>query len=203
MTIKQVRTIVMTGMALFIAAPFSAAQALNLSESNGKAYMSGTLENGDEKQFAEFLAQPRAKPLRVLYLYSPGGKLVPAIMIGRMVRKAGLATAVNGTSEFCDSACTLIFAGGVRRHYINGDRVFEGDTGRTGLGFHPAWNRGYGTQASLRSDNGVDLMAKHYAAMGQPRAIELVRQAAFNTMFRPGGKTSLDYRIATSLRDPE
>lgn len=178
------------------------ARAIWLSESGGKAWLTGSIELGDEKRFKEFLEKPRSQPLRVLYLSSGGGHIRPAFAIGRMVRQAGLNTAVEAGSAACSSACTFIFAGGVHRHYVGGDGVFEGTTGLSGLGFHPA--RGVGSRVSepTLSQRGTDSIRAFYAEMGMPRATELMEKAAFNSMYRPNGATALALRIATSLTPP-
>ena len=180
----------------------SLAHAVSLSERGGTAYLSGPIEPGDDTALRAFLDRPRATPIRVLYLSSFGGHVGSAIAMSRLVRNARLSTAMNATSDVCDSACTLIFAGGIKRHYVKGERIYEGLTGLSGLGFHPAHARGAGVAPSLRSDEGTSRMARAYAEMGQPRAIELARQAAINTLYRPSGETALRLNIATSLAAP-
>jgi hypothetical protein len=178
------------------------AQAIWLSESGQTAWLTGSFETGDDDKFRAFLAQPRAQPIRVLYLSSHGGKITPAFEIGRMVRKAGITTAIQADSAVCSSACTFVFAGGVRRHNVNGNAVFEGMTSMSGLGFHPAHRPGDRVQASTMSDTGTSRIRAFYAEMGMPRASELMEKAAINTLYRPGGQTSLNLKIATSLTAP-
>lgn len=173
-----------------------------MAENGSVATLSGFFENGDEVRFKALLDRPRAAPLRVLYLNSPGGALKAGLDIGRLVRRAGLTTAVEADRHVCDSACTLAFAGGVRRHYVNGARIFEGMTAMTGLGFHPAWRRGNAVNPSLKSDEATSQVRAFYAEMGMPRAAELMDRAAINSMYRPSGRTSLALGIATSLSAP-
>lgn len=187
------------GLMLGSAAP---AQAIWLSESGGAAWLSGSIELGDEKHFQAFLERPRAQPLRVLYLSSGGGHVRPAFAIGRMVRQAGLITAVEAGSAACSSACTFIFAGGVRRHYIGGEGVFEGTTSLSGLGFHPARGVGNRVTEPVLNERGTGMMRAFYAEMGMPRATELMEKAAINTLYRPNGATALALRVATSLSPP-
>ncbi|MCA0423090.1 MAG: hypothetical protein LCH61_07150 [Proteobacteria bacterium] len=194
------RAILAMALAGTFIAPASA--TIYLSDSNGVGRLSGIFEPGDENAFATFLARPRERKLRVIYLDSTGGSIAAGIRIGRMIRKAGIATAVDADAARCDSACTLIFAGGVTRHYIGGDRVFEGFSARGGLGFHPAHLRDPAWTRAEFSQKGTDTMAAHYRAMGAPRTIELMQHAGFTSMFRPSGKTALDVRIATSLTAP-
>jgi hypothetical protein len=178
------------------------AQAIWLSESGGAAWLSGSIEIGDEKHFKEFLERPRAQPLRVLYLSSGGGHIQPAFAIGRMVRRAGLVTVVEAARTACSSACTFIFAGGARRHYVGGEAIFEGASELSGLGFHPARYANYRVGESTLSERGTASIRAFYAEMGMPRATELMEKAAFNSMYRPNGATALALRIATSLSPP-
>lgn len=185
--------------AVFHSAP---ASAIRLSQNGSHATLSGQIVEGDADRFRAFMARPQAKAIRVLHLNSEGGSLSEGIAIGKMVRKAKLATAVDGARVFCDSACTLIFAGGVRRHYVNGDQVYEGLQSFTGLGFHLSHTRGDRVRPSMKSHEGSARMIAFYAAMGVPAAAELCRRAAINTLFRPNGQTAMRLGIATSLLAP-
>lgn len=191
--------ILMAGAAAFVA---PARATIYFRESDGMAHVSGSFEPGDEALFAAFLVRPRARKLSVIYLDSTGGAIRAGIAIGRMIRKARLATAVDAGTSRCDSACTLIFAGGVRRHYIGGEGVFEGTSARGGLGYHPAHRRDPAWTRAEFSDSGTAEMAAFYREMGQPRAAELMMKAGFSSMYRPSGETALAYRIATTLAAP-
>jgi hypothetical protein len=75
----------------------------------------------------------------VVYFNSPGGSLVAAMAIGRMLRQQGFETHVGGRAAdtgrvirgVCYSACPFAFAGGARR------KLDEGSV----LGVHRAENR--------------------------------------------------------------
>lgn len=192
----------MAAAAALLAPAAGAHATLYFSERDGAVTVSGFFERGDERHFAEFLTRPREKRLRVVYLDSFGGAIVPGILIGRMIRKAGLATAVDANWSRCDSACTLVFAGGVRRHYVNGEGVFEGTSGRGGLGFHPAHNRDPAWTRAELSEKGTAAMAAFYREMGAPQAAELMRRAGFSNIYRPSGATALRLRVATTLAAP-
>ena len=178
------------------------ASAIYLSEAGGNATLYGPFDADDAQIFAAFLAKARPRPIKVLYLESPGGSITAGVSIGRMVRKAGLTTAVKADSQICDSACTLVFAAGVKRHYVHGDSVYEGLSSRSGLGYHPAYLRGDRVHFSIKSDEYVALMNTYYAEMGAPRTAELMAMAGINSIYRPSGQTSLDLHIATSLIAP-
>lgn len=184
------------------AAGGESAAGIYLSENGSVARLQGSFEAGDEKTFEEFLKKPRAQKISVLYLYSYGGTITSAAKIADMVRKAGLITAVRAMDDVCDSACTLVFAGGVRRHYIGGEGVMEGNSSRTGLGYHPARQIVNVAEGSHLSEGGSNRLREIYARMGCPGASDLMRRAAINTVFRPSGATALKMRIATSLAAP-
>lgn len=188
-------------LVLALSAP-APANAIYLSRSGDAGTLYGTFAAGDDAAFALFLAQKTVPPLRVLYLDSLGGGILPAIAIARMVRKAGLTTAVRAPSANCDSACTLVFAGGVKRHYIHGEAIADGYNSLSGLGYHPAYLKGDRAHFSLRSEEYVNIINKVYAEMGAPGASDLVRKAAINNVYRAGGETSLRLHIATSLAEP-
>ena len=189
-------------LCLFALAAATPASAMFLSESDGVARLSGSMEEGAAEKFRAFLEQKRDRPIRVLWLYSPGGVVDESIKIGEMVRKAGLATAVDGGAAYCDSGCTMVFVAGVRRHYVNADRVEEGLAGLSGLGFHLSRTRGDARTPAMKSAKGSDRMRAYYARMGVPGAYELCAKAAINTLFRPGGRMALATRVATSLAAP-
>ncbi len=179
-----------------------ACMAMSLSENGAAATLSGKIEQGDDERFRQFLAEPRARPLRVIYLNSRGGLVNAGVAIARQIRVARLATAVDALSVTCDSACTLLFAGGVQRYYIGGDKIFEGFSAMSGLGFHTAHFKGDAVTRNSKSDAGTEKMRELFREMGQPRAVDLMDQAAFNSLYRPCGQTALNLHIATSLSAP-
>jgi hypothetical protein len=178
------------------------AQAIFLSEDGARAYLSGPIEPGDETVFATFLSKPRARKVTVLYLNSFGGSLEAGLSIGRMVRQAGLTTAVNADRTECDSACTFIFAGGIKRHYVNGDKVFAGFTSMSGLGYHPVTRRGNRVTPNTKAHEATDRARHFFAEMGQPGAGALADRAGINSLYRPSGSMALQLNIATSLAPP-
>ena len=180
----------------------AAANAVYLSERGQAAYLSGAIDAGDAAALEAFLAKPRAAPIKVIYLYSFGGRVVEAMEMAGILRKRGVATAVEARSTRCDSACTMLFAGGVQRYYVDGDSVYEGNTGFYGLGYHPSHNRGFGRNPDIASGRGTEIMERFYQSMGQPGAIQMMRLASIDTLFRPNGQTALKLKLATSLARP-
>lgn len=188
--------------ALALAASAPEASALSIAAAGDRATLSGPIVPGDGAEVARFLAGPEARGIRTVYLDSGGGKVLEGVAIGRAVRRAGLATAVDAASARCDSSCTLIFVAGVRRFYVHGDAVFEGLSGRTGLGFHTAHHPGNRIEGKTFNARGTDTMRRFYAEMGVPAAATLVDKASFDTHYRPSGATALRLGIATSLGAP-
>jgi hypothetical protein len=178
------------------------AQAIFLSESGATAYLSGPIEPGDDGVLSDFLHKTRPKKIAVLYLNSYGGNLEAGLAMGRIVRQAGLTTAVNADRTECDSACTFIFAGGVRRHYVNGDKIFAGFTSMSGLGYHPVARRGNRVTPNTKAPEATDRARRFFAEMGQPKAGELADRAGINSLYRPSGSMALQLNIATSLAAP-
>jgi hypothetical protein len=87
--------------------------------------ITGQIEQNDYAHFRDALT---AKPqTRVVILNSLGGRLTPAIIIGREIRARKIATVIPD-GAFCSSACAMIWLGGIPRD-IHGN-------GR--LGFHSA-----------------------------------------------------------------
>src|SRR5262249_5039615 len=85
--------------------------------------ITGQIEQDDYAHFRDALT---AKPqTRVVILNSLGGRLTPAITIGREIRARKIATLIPD-GAFCSSACAMIWLGGIPRD-IHGN-------GR--LGFH-------------------------------------------------------------------
>lgn len=189
---------------VLLAAALSAspAAALTLRESGGVALLRGSIEKGDAKVLAAFFERPRVTPLRVIWLESGGGSLAEGILMAKEIRKTKIATAVDATGAYCDSACTFLFVAGAARHYVRGDRIMEGLSGLTGLGFHVSSIRGDRVRPSVLSDKGTQDMAAFYREFGVPGAADLAQKAMFNAMFRPNGETALKLGIATSLAPP-
>lgn len=187
---------------LFAIGAVEAAFALTLSERNGEAFLRGSIEKGDAKALAAFLGRSRERPLRVIWLNSGGGSLSEGILMAEEIRKARIATAVDGTRTYCDSACTFLFLAGTKRHYVGGEKVWEGLSGLTGLGFHASSIRGDRVRPSTLSDKGTADMLAFYRRTGAPGAADLAQKAMFNAMFRPNGATALKLGIATTLEAP-
>lgn len=83
--------------------------------------VSGKIEPGDSEKILAFLLRVDGSasstlPIRIgiAYLDSPGGNVVEAMKIGRILRGRQIGTFVTSDS-YCASACVLLLAAGVHR----------------------------------------------------------------------------------------
>lgn len=96
--------------------------------------LSGPVTGTDLVQLRNHLAAARFK--LVLLHESPGGDLFNGYQLAHRIRSEGLATAVSGK---CESACGLIFLGGVERSFSDGRPL-----GETMVGLHGAYHQDTG-----------------------------------------------------------
>ncbi len=94
---------------LFETAPWEDGTAMTLT---------GEIAGGDAVRFEEWLAVQPEMP-DVAFLNSPGGSVGDALAIGRVLRAAGVATAMAQT-DICLSACPYVLAAGVTRTVSEG-----------------------------------------------------------------------------------
>jgi hypothetical protein len=93
-------------------------------------YLDGFIDNDAATRLAAVIARERIGTATV-YFNSPGGKLVAAMAVGRLVRGKGFSTVVGvRTTDLrrpaagtCFSACPFAFAGGVRRSMLDGSEI--------------------------------------------------------------------------------
>lgn len=89
-------------------------QPLEVSLGSGGALrVTGTIMPGSAASFAAQVEQ-YAEYIKTVALDSPGGSVVDALEMGRLIREKGLATSVAAGS-LCASSCPLVFAGGKER----------------------------------------------------------------------------------------
>ncbi len=88
----------------------------------------GEIEPGDEEAFLNLILRRHRLGVAhsAVILDSPGGDLVTAMRIGRMIRELRLSTYIGWpTADMrnsqCSSACVFIFAGGVKRSWKSGE----------------------------------------------------------------------------------
>src|SRR3954463_8478303 len=92
--------------------------------------LSGPVDGSDLARLRDHMADAHFK--LVLLHESPGGDLFNGYQLANWVRSQHLATAVSGK---CESACGLIFLGGVERSFSDGRPL-----GQTMVGLHGAFH---------------------------------------------------------------
>jgi len=175
------------------------AQACEMSVAGKALWVRGRIDAGDQLKFHDLIHGAGAGRVSAVYLDSPGGDIYSAGEIARQIRTAGLSTVVDASQHVCASSCTIIFVGGVRRVYLNADRVGGLSDGRgfKGLGFH---------EGALTGQYGVDsysgaataLMISLYQELGVPSAADLVDRASPDAIYGLSGAMALRLGIATS-----
>ncbi|SDX95139.1 hypothetical protein [Citreimonas salinaria] len=75
--------------------------------------LEGEIAEGDAARIADLLAEADP-PIETLILQSPGGTVSEALVLGRALRRLGIATRML-SGEYCLSACPYLLAGGVTR----------------------------------------------------------------------------------------
>ena len=177
-------------------------QALEFSQRGAVATISGPVKLGDNARFEAFMARPEAASIRTFYLNSGGGSLGVALDIARLIKRKGLATVADGRSR-CESACTVIFAGGASRHYINTGGLEDRLGGKVGgLGYHEANNANADGRGTQYSGRGSQTMINAYYELGARGAPQFATRAGFRQMYRISGQTALQSGLATALTAP-
>jgi hypothetical protein len=108
-----------------------AARAMEFTAVEGTLVLSGPVDGSDLVRLRDHLAQ--GTPVRLVVLHdSPGGDLFNGYRLAHFIRSEGLPTAVAGK---CESACGLVFLGGVKRWFSDGAAL-----GSTMVGLHAAFH---------------------------------------------------------------
>lgn len=180
------------------------ARALEMRITGSIVHLVGEINNGDQYAFKDLLNSPAGKGARIVNVRSRGGFIQPAGEIAREIRKRGLVTVFNASSGLCSSACTIIFAGGVQRHYVNGQGVRDGNVApgeARGLAFHEA-SSALSRQPGRYSGTGTAEVIGYYYEFGVSSASSLITRAAPNRLYQVSGSTALSMGIVTSLAQP-
>jgi ATP-dependent protease ClpP protease subunit len=115
------KTVILAALLSSVAWPCHAAL---IEVAQGRVTIDGDIGPND---FAVFKAKTSPLSQAVVVIRSNGGKVLPAIQIGEMVRMKGFATYVG---EYCLSACALLWLGGTQRYMAATAQI----------GFHAAYN---------------------------------------------------------------
>jgi hypothetical protein len=139
------------GISIALMAPATAAEIKFIG--SDIISVSGRIEAGDHLEISPIVLAKMPDSTTII-LNSGGGFGPPAFMIGRAIRKKGLATKIPAGAR-CDSACRLIWLAGVRREIDCQARI----------GLHaPRKSRTFEP-----SEPGNKYMADYMAEMGAPK----------------------------------
>lgn len=117
-------------LSIALAAP-SSTTAMEFNLVGTTLVLSGGVADNDLAKIKDNLDPARVK-LIVLH-QNKGGDLWNAFRIGERIRESGVPTTISG---YCNSACAIIFLGGVKRTFSDGKELRW-----TSAGFHGAYNR--------------------------------------------------------------
>jgi hypothetical protein len=106
------------------------ARAMDFNAAGDTLVLSGAVDGNDLARLRDHMAGAHYR--LVLLHESPGGDPFNGYQIANWIRSEGLATAVSGK---CESACGLIFLGGVQRSFSDGRPI-----GETMVGLHGAYH---------------------------------------------------------------
>jgi hypothetical protein len=100
---------------LWLMSPAQAA-SIHVIDENGKQgiVVGGIIVNGDDDEFSRALEKVRDKSNTFVFLSGAGGNGIVAVLIGDLVRRSGMLTAVLEGND-CASACAMIWIAGARR----------------------------------------------------------------------------------------
>ena len=179
----------------------SQSRACEMSLTGKILFITGEIFKGDEFKFRDFLSEIHAKVAEVR-LNSPGGNIYASGEIGRQIRDAGLTTLVDARRDICASACTVLFASGKERVYLNarGPEGVMGHEGFRGLGFHQGSIPDQPLESRYSGD-GTAAMIRYYYEFGVPAAAGLVDKAPPERIFAVSGASALSMGIATRITD--
>ena len=134
---------------------------------------------------------------------SQGGWSGDAHEIGRIIRARQLPTVVDASRSVCGSACTIIFASGVSRHYLGAEKIQDrvDEPTKHGLGYHEGWAilaNGKWGQSGRTTGYIIDC----YYEFGSGKASTLITRADVKHFYYISAATALELGIATSTRRP-
>ncbi|MDR3496666.1 MAG: hypothetical protein P4L82_18885 [Ancalomicrobiaceae bacterium] len=182
--------------------PANPAAALDIGAKGVLVLLAGPIKPGDSIKFRNFLKAAPAGSYHAVVLASGGGIIVEAVDIARQIRENHLATVVDAGHFLCASACTILFAGGTARYYLNANHIADGDrNSHRGLGFHDG-NNALSLDPQHYSGRASGMVIDAYYEFGIPAAAQLVTRAAPNQLYVVSGETALKLGIATRLTFP-
>lgn len=154
----------------------------------------GSVAEGDALRFEAHL-DSLTQPVNTVALHSPGGSVLDAQAIGRMIREAGLNTLISPDAA-CLSSCPYILSGGVERfvsrngwvglhqHYFDKNSILPSFLAVKSI------QSGQGETMAYLDEMGVDPLVLIHALKTPPEDIYLLVEDELT-----------EYRIATEVID--
>jgi hypothetical protein len=150
----------------------------------------GKIEFNDSKKFEQIIAKNNVK-MAVVGLNSPGGNVLEAYVIGKMIQEKGYTTYVPGFAS-CVSACAMIWTAGSTRQV----------EAKAKIGFHGAYTVDGRGRVVGGASSGNALVGSFYAHVGlSDMAILYMTSAGPNEMRWLNPVEAKKYNIAYHLRD--
>ena len=198
---KRVRSLLLfIGSILILMLPALESKSMEMTVNGQRLFLSGSIKSGDQYKFRDLLAAH--SDIKLIDLKSTGGNIAAAGEIGRQIREKSLTTSVDGSTSVCGSACTIIFAAGVQRIYLNGSMIKDGPgspkNGR-GLGYHEGNNfLANGKRGQSGSATGAAI--NWYYEFGSGRASALATKADWKHFYYVSSQTALEMGLATDIK---
>ena len=174
------------------------AQAIEIFEKDNRIFISGSIKPGDQFKFKEFVSEHPT--LKIVDLNSGGGFIKAAGQIGDQIRAKSLTTVIDAARSRCGSACTIIFAAGTNRIYLNGSNIKEGvgdmRNGR-GLGYHEG-NDFLANGKRGQSGAATGEMIEWLYSFGARNAVPLLSKADWQHLYYVPSNTAISLGLATS-----
>ncbi len=179
---------------------------ITLSVQGPLIVLKGGICPGDDAKFVAFLATVDPS-IRTIKLTSGGGNGQAAQAMGVVIRERGYSTYVDGSKDRCASACTHIFASGVKRYYAGAGSIVTGPDSTRGLGYHYPNSR-HTDETDADKDKGFNAMTVPYlnsmlSPDGAKAVIALMSGNRTPKVTWLNGDEALRAGIATSLVAPK
>jgi hypothetical protein len=185
-----------------LAAPLTNARAMEMAAHGPVISLSGPIKPQDAPNFRAFF-EPIKGSVRVVDLNSTGGDINAAVDIGRLVRANHLTTEIDASRSICSSACTVIFASGSDRRYVNGEHIREGigGFGGHGLGYHEGNNKVLPGADHFSGQASANMISAYYE-FGGGSAADLITKSSPRSLYFISSPTAMKLGIATSMARP-
>lgn len=185
-----------------VAVPVTNSNAMEMAAHGSVISLSGPIKPQDAPNFRA-LFEPIKGSVRVVDLNSTGGNIAAAVDIGRLIRANHLTTEIDASRSICSSACTVLFASGTDRRYVNGEHIREGIGGFKGhgLGYHEGNSKLLPGKDHFSGQASADMINAYYE-FGVASAADLVTKSGPLSLYFISSPTAMKLGIATSMAKP-